>query len=218
MKSKATVDPSIRIAVLNSDPLRLIGLRALLDSQTDFELISLSDTDIVDHTDIKVALLGNHCGDRLFDVMDRLRSKRPDLNILVTGASPDDRTIMMALASGARAYVNEAAPAQELARAIRIVHQGLVWAPRRVLALLLERASVAVRKQFPAGRRDLTDREQQVLRMLVAGMSNKEIADPLGIEERTVKSHVASLMRKLGVPNRVALSVHAITHSLVAAN
>jgi len=217
MKSKVTVHPSIRIAVLNSDPLRLIGLRALLDSQADFELIPLSDAEMENHGDIKVALLGNHSNEPLFDVMDRLRGKRPDLNVLITGTSSDDEIIIMALASGARAYVSESAPAQELAQAIRIVHQGLVWAPRRVLSLLLERASSAVRQQFPPGRQDLTGREQQVLQMLVAGMSNKEIANPLGIEERTVKAHVASLMRKLGVPNRVALSVHAVTHSLVVA-
>ena len=53
--------------------------------------------------------------------------------------------------------------------------------------------------------------------MLVAGRSNKEIGGQLGIEERTVKAHVAKLMRKVGVQNRIALSVHAITHSLVVA-
>src|SRR2546426_344021 len=60
-----------------------------------------------------------------------------------------------------------------------------------------------------------TDREKQVLKMLVEGRSNKEIGAPLGIGERTVKAHVAKLMRKVGVENRVALTVHAITHSLV---
>ena len=58
---------------------------------------------------------------------------------------------------------------------------------------------------------------KQVLEMLVAGRSNKEIGAALGIEERTVKAHVAKLMRKVGVQNRIALSVHAITHSLVVA-
>ena len=61
------------------------------------------------------------------------------------------------------------------------------------------------------------DREKEVLEMLVAGRSNKEIGAALGIEERTVKAHVAKLMRKVGVQNRIALSVHAITHSLVSA-
>ena len=61
------------------------------------------------------------------------------------------------------------------------------------------------------------EREKEVLEMLVAGRSNKEIGSALGIEERTVKAHVAKLMRKVGVQNRIALSVHAITHSLVTA-
>jgi DNA-binding NarL/FixJ family response regulator len=65
------------------------------------------------------------------------------------------------------------------------------------------------------GQRPFTNREKEVLTMLVAGCSNKEIAAPLGIEERTVKAHVAKLMRKVGVPNRVMLSVHAVTHLLV---
>src|SRR5437016_10592905 len=59
-------------------------------------------------------------------------------------------------------------------------------------------------------------RETQVLKMLVEGRSNKEIGVPLGIRDRTVKAHVAKLMRKVGVENRVALTVHAITHSLVS--
>ena len=63
----------------------------------------------------------------------------------------------------------------------------------------------------------MTSRERQVLEMLVEGRSNKEIAVPLGIEERTVKSHVAILMRKVGVQNRISLSVQAIKHSLVSA-
>ena len=61
-----------------------------------------------------------------------------------------------------------------------------------------------------------TDREKQVSELLVAGRSNKEIGSALGIEERTGKAHVAKLMRKVGVQNRIALSVHAITHSLVS--
>ena len=54
-----------------------------------------------------------------------------------------------------------------------------------------------------------------MLKPLVAGRSNREIADELGIIERTVKAHIAQLLRKVGVANRIALSVHAVTHALV---
>ncbi|HZD33242.1 MAG TPA: LuxR C-terminal-related transcriptional regulator, partial [Candidatus Angelobacter sp.] len=60
-----------------------------------------------------------------------------------------------------------------------------------------------------------TEREREVLQLLISGRSNKEIGATLNIEERTVKAHVASLMRKAGVTNRIALSVHALTHSLM---
>jgi DNA-binding CsgD family transcriptional regulator len=71
-------------------------------------------------------------------------------------------------------------------------------------------------RTFPAGHATFNDRKQEVLEMLVGGRSNKEIGAPLGIGERTVKAHVAKLLRKIGVQNRIALSVHAITHSLVS--
>src|ERR1035438_3245863 len=89
-------------------------------------------------------------------------------------------------------------------------------APRQVLSMFVEQAYRSSGHGVSAGQRPFTGREKEVLGMLVAGCSNKEIAAPLGIEERTVKAHIAKLMRKVGVPNRVLLSVHAITHSLVA--
>ena len=62
----------------------------------------------------------------------------------------------------------------------------------------------------------ITAREKQVLQMLVAGRSNKEIAVPLGIEVRTVKAHMSQLIRKLGVRNRIAVSVQALRGSIVS--
>jgi DNA-binding NarL/FixJ family response regulator len=70
----------------------------------------------------------------------------------------------------------------------------------------------------PADRLSFTDREKEVLEMLVGGRSNKEIGAALGIEERTVKAHIGKLMRKSGVQNRLALSVLAVTHSLVSSS
>ena len=81
--------------------------------------------------------------------------------------------------------------------------------------MFIERVSNLPRCIFPGGRITFTDREKEVLEMLVKGRSNKEIGSALGIEERTVKAYVAKLMRKVGVQNRIALSVHAVTHSLV---
>lgn len=216
-KTALAKKPSIRIAVVESDPLRFVGFRALFDSEPDFELVSAALPDITVMQDVDLILLGNRSGQNLFDVMASLKASRPDLRIIVTGAGMDEETILKAIASGSKGYVDEAASAAEFVQAIRIVHQGSVWAPRRVLSMFIERVSSAPGRIFPAGRVTFTDREKEVLEMLVAGRSNKEIGSALGIEERTVKAHVAKLMRKVGVQNRIALSVHAITHSLVSA-
>jgi DNA-binding NarL/FixJ family response regulator len=188
----------------------------LFDAEPEFELISAGLPEISLLQGIDLILLGNRSGQNLFDVMASLKATRPDLKIIVTGSGIDEETILKAIASGAKGYVDEAAPPSEFAQAIRVVHQGSVWAPRRVLSMFIERVSSAPGRIFPAGRVTFTDREKEVLEMLVAGRSNKEIGAQLGIEERTVKAHVAKLMRKVGVQNRIALSVHAITHSLVA--
>jgi DNA-binding NarL/FixJ family response regulator len=217
MKPAPAKKPHIRVAVVESDPLRFVGFRALFDSEPDFELFSATIPELSMRDGIDLVLLGSRTGQNLFDVMASLKAARPDLRIIVTGSGADEETILKAIAAGAKGYVDEAATPAEFIQAIRIVNQGSVWAPRHVLSTFIERVSASPGRIFPAGRVTFTDREKEVLEMLVAGRSNKEIGSQLGIEERTVKAHVAKLMRKVGVQNRIALSVHAITHSLVTA-
>jgi DNA-binding NarL/FixJ family response regulator len=208
--------PPIRVAVVESDPLRFIGFRTLFDSEPDLELHAVTVAELATRKDIDLILLGGHGSQNLFDLIAELKALRPDLRIVVTGMGSDDETILKTVAGGAKGYIDEAATGGEFAQAIRVVHEGSVWAPRRVLSMFIERVSSSPGKIFPAGRVTFTDREKEVLELLVAGRANKEIGGSLGISERTVKAHVAKLLRKLGVQNRVALTVHAITHSLVA--
>jgi len=152
MKATPTKKALIRIAVVESDPLRFVGFRALFDSEPDFELVSASLPDISVMQDIDLVLLGNRNGQNLFDVMASLKASRPDLRIIVTGAGMDEETILKAIASGSKGYVDEAASASEFVQAIKIVSQGSVWAPRRVLSLFIERVSSSPGRIFPAGR------------------------------------------------------------------
>jgi DNA-binding NarL/FixJ family response regulator len=218
VKSAPVKKPKINIAVVESDPLRFVGFRTLFDTESDLELSAATLADLQSKSNVDLVLLGNRSAQNLFDVMASLKASRPDLRIIVVGSGADDETILKAIAAGAKGYVDEAAAPSDFIMAIRIVHQGSVWAPRRVLSMFIERVSASPGRIFPAGRVTFTDREKEVLELLVVGRSNKEIGAALGIEERTVKAHVAKLMRKVGVQNRIALSVHAITHSLVTAN
>lgn len=214
-KSPQERKPKIRVAVIEPDPLRLVGFRALFDTEPDLEVVAATAQSVVTEPDIDLALLGSHGSQNLFDLMAGLMATRPGLRIVVSGSGADDETILKALAAGAKGYVDEAATPEEFVQAIRIVSQGSVWAPRRVLSTFIERVTSSPTRNFPAGRVTFTERERDVLELLVAGRSNKEIGSALGIEERTVKAHVAKLMRKVGVQNRIALSVHAITHNMV---
>jgi DNA-binding NarL/FixJ family response regulator len=214
MKAAPAKKPLIRIAVVEDDPLRSVGFRALFDSEPDFELISASLPEIGMRQNIDLVLLGNCHSQNLFDVMACLKAPRPHLPIIVTGSGMDEQTILEAIASGAKGYVDAAASPGDFVQAIRIVSQGSVWASRRILSMFIERVSSAG-PICSADRVVFTDREKEILKMLVRGQSNKEIGAPLGIAERTVKAHVAKLMRKVGVKSRIALSVHAIRYSLV---
>jgi len=215
MQSVASTSPPIRIVALESDPLWFTGLRTVLAPQSDFELISASLTELSLLRDFDLVLLRNHPGCSLFEVMETVKATCPDLRILVTGSGMVDEAILNAISAGAKGYIDAAAGAAELVQAIRVVSQDSVWAPRRVLCAFVERASSPEGFAHRGERFLLTDQEKQMLKMLMAGLSNREISAPLGMEVRAVRSQIGKLMRKVGVQNRVALSIHAVTHSLV---
>jgi DNA-binding NarL/FixJ family response regulator len=215
MKISKATKPRLRIALAESDPLRLVGFRVLLESESDLELISASLPEIAIQANIDVVLIGDRPGQNLLNTISSLKMMRPNLPIIVMGPSTDDEIVLNALGSGAKGYVFDGAPPSEFAKAIRTVSQGSVWAPRRILSMFVELAFQRERI-LPGGSDTISDREKQVLKMLVSGLSNKEIGAPLGIAERTVKAHIAKMMRKVGVHNRIELSVHAVSHSLVS--
>src|SRR5437867_3496112 len=153
MKSAAVAPAKkvpIRIAVVESDPLRFVGFRALFDSEPDFELVSASLLDIGMEQNIDLVLLGNCHSQNLFDVMVCLKASHPQLPIIVTGSGMDEQTILKAIASGAKGYVDAAASPADFVQAIRMVSQGSVWAPRRILTMFIERVSSSSRPIFSA--------------------------------------------------------------------
>jgi len=215
MTATSANNSRIRIAVLDSDPLRFVGLCTLFETESDLEVLTASISELPTLSSIDVVMLSSRNDQNLFEAMADLKTARPDLKIIVARTGTDDEMILKALAAGAKGYVDEAAPSNEFVQAIREVHQGSVWAPRRVLSIFVKRATSSGRIISAADR--LTYREKEVLPLVVAAHSNKEIGLVLGIGERTVKSHVAQLLSKFGVQNRFALSMHAVTHGLVPA-
>ena len=203
----------LTIGLVNFEPLRVTGLRSILEAEPQITVRVVSIEDVLGDHSIGFVLFGLS-NPPLFDRMSCLRAQRPDLKLIVVGMLGDDETVIDAIAVGAKGYVEETAQPAQLLQAIEIVQSGSIWAPRRVLSLFVDRMLQFSTKPVRRHTNRFTEREQQVLRLLVAARSNREIAETLGIEERTVKAYIKKLMSKVGVDNRVALSLHAATSSL----
>jgi DNA-binding NarL/FixJ family response regulator len=128
--------------------------------------------------------------------------------------SEEEDDLMAALKAGARGYVLKGVAARELAQIVRRVHNGEVYVTPALAASVLVELTGEKKKAHEAGSRlnQLTERERQVLELVAAGHSNKEIGDRVFLSEKTVKHHMSNILQKLQVRNRVeaALMAHNI--------
>lgn len=214
---------AIRIGVLAGEPIRLEGLTMVFREDpvpgrpkltpmvgTLHELVANPAVDYL------VIDLNSTAGS--FDLLEEVRRARPGLKQIVIGPKNDDELVLKAVIAGARAYLDSDAGPETVRQAIDIVVSGSIWAPRRLLSRLIDRLLGVPQNNAPSAGPLLTDREREVLKLILRAKSNREIASQLGIEERTVKAHVGRLMRKLGADNRIELSMRAINRSLVGEN
>jgi len=213
---KPSAKEVIRISVVESDPVRFLGLSAIFSSEPDMKVRAVPIAVVLQSPDEDIVLMTTNHGVAFYAGMSALKAMRAGVRVIVTGPGKSDEDILRAISCGAKGYLAEDATPEELKKAIRVVHSGSVWLPRRVLALYIDRTTASARRIQIREDSKISEREREVLRLLVAGCSNREIASELGIIERTVKAHVAQLLRKVGVPNRIALSVHAVTHALIS--
>lgn len=156
-----------------------------------------------------------HASSGGIQTLEEARSLRPDIRLIVIGPEGNDELVMQSIEAGARAYLGLSATPETVRAAIGEVIQGSIWAPRKVLSRLIDRLLEAPPAPSASPRPQLTPREEQVLELILMARSTREIALQLGIEQRTVKSHVARLMRKTGSDNRIKLSVSALSRSFL---
>lgn len=139
------------------------------------------------------------------EVIERVRMETPGARFIVLTTYDGDEDIYRALQAGARAYLLKGMTSEELVSTIRAVHAGRQHIPPAVAQRLAERV----------GMEELTQRELDVLEQIVRGKSNKEIAAELEISEATVKTHINSLLSKLGVSDRTQAATAAIQRGIV---
>ena len=201
MTKTERADP-VCIGVLTCDPLRLDGMRALLEGEGQYCVLPLTTTEVTGAPSPRLAVVDADSVINLESLVRQMRRARPHLAILVLGPNATFDRVMEIVAFGAKGYLPYTAAEAEFRMALKVVEEGSIWAPRKVLALLL--AQRAAEPKVPP---KLTRREDQVLRLLMQGRPNRQIAEALEVDEATVKAHLGRMMRKLGVRNRIALSM-----------
>ncbi|GGG76550.1 response regulator transcription factor [Edaphobacter dinghuensis] len=214
MKETAS-DVHLRIGLIATDPLRIIGLQSMF-SESGFEVLALSVPGALDASGVSLILIDAACTDHLFELLATFHRRRPRLRLIVIGVQDDHEYIQQVIGAGAKGYLTHTAKESEIRMAIEIVQDDSLWAPRKVLARLLESSSATETANTAVGSAPkFTEREVQVLRLLVTGSPNREIARALGIDAVTVKAHVGRIMRKVGVANRIALTIETLNRNLL---
>ena len=219
MKDQLSQGP-LKLGLVATDPLRILGLQTIFSEGgikgQPVEIVPLSVPGALDASGVSLILIDAACTDHIFELLAAFRRTRPHLRLIVLGLEEDHEYIQRIIGAGAKGYLAHTAKGNEVRLAIEIVQDGSAWAPRKVLANLLDLSSAEDRRAGTASEPKFTRREAQVLRLLVEGHPNRVIADELGIDLATVKKHVGTLMRKVGVKNRIALSVQVVNRKLLS--
>jgi DNA-binding NarL/FixJ family response regulator len=214
---------TLKLGLVATDPLRILGLEAIFAEGggrgikgVPVEIVPLSVPGALDASGVSLILIDSACTDRIFELLAAFRRTRPHLRVIVLGLEEDHEYIQRIIGAGAKGYLPHTAKGSEVRLAIEIVQDGSAWAPRKVLAKLLELSSAEESRASSANEPKFTKREAQVLKLLVDGHPNRVIAEELGIDLATVKKHVGTLMRKVGVKNRIELSVRVMNRKLLS--
>ena len=202
----------IRIMLVEDHQVVRQGLVALLSTLDDLEIVGSVGDGLeaietfrkvepdVTLIDLQLPKLGGA------DTIKRIRTEFPQARFIVLTTFDGDEDIYRALQAGARAYLLKGMPLDELVTTIHAVHSGKLHIPSEVAEKLAERLSG----------QELTPRELSVLERIVAGRANKEISADLSISEATVKTHINSMLGKLGAADRTHAATVAIQRGLVS--
>lgn len=191
------------------------GLASLLSSYEDFCLAGEAEDGemgllMYEHTQPDVVLM-----DMLMPRMDgvtaisKIRERHPDAKIIALTSFDADDLVQRALQAGAIGYLLKNASAEELAKAIRSAKLG-----KRTLSPEAADSLVHLMNQEPTPGHDLTEREREVMALMVEGLNNNEIAERVYLSVSTVKFHVSAILSKLGVTNRIEAVALAVQHGL----
>ena len=200
-----------RVGLVASDPLRILGLQVILSEEAAAHVVPLTVPGALHSFELTLVLIDADSEPQLFEQLATFRRLRPDLRLIVLGRDNDQDYIQKVIGAGAKGYLSHDAKESDIRLCIEVVRDGSIWAPRKVLARLIDATPFVAQSAAQPVESKFTDREGQVLNLLIEGRPNRDIAMMLGIDEGTVKAHISRLMRKVGVGNRTALTMHFLS-------
>lgn len=218
------MDDQIKVVIVDDHRLFREMMSLALRQEKDIEIVgeAVNESQIIDViSDLKpdIVLLDNVMlemnGNK---ILPTIREKSPNTKTLICTNDKDEYTIIKILRAGAKGYISKRdISISNLIKAIQAVHRGELWVERELIARFFEREAVAgsrteVRTKGP--KEVLTPREKEVLHILTTGCTNKEIAKALFISEKTVKTHLNSIFRKINVTRRLKAILYAINRGL----
>jgi NarL family two-component system response regulator LiaR len=205
-------EAAIRVLIVDDHAVVREGLRTFLELQDGIEVVGEAGDgeealELAERLRPQVILM-DLVLPRLggLEAMRTLHQRRPDTRVIVLTSFLDDDKLLPALRTGAAGYLLKNVQPQELARAVRAAAAGEALIDPVVAARLVQALSTGGDDRRPA----LTPREAEVLELLGRGLANKRIARELGIAEKTVKTHVTHVLRKLGVSDRTQAALYAL--------
>lgn len=201
----------IRVLLIENQPITRIGIRSVLADADDITLVGEADNPAEGFEKFRelrpdVTILGLRFPDSCtIDDLDNYFIEDPRARIIILADHAGDAEISRALKKGAAGYVCKDVEPDALVKALRVVKNGGRFLQDGVERIIDENL----------GSESLTPSEENILRMIVSGMSNKEISTDLDVSENTVKTHIKNLYDKIGVSDRASAATTAIKRGLI---
>lgn len=221
------VPETIKIVIVEDFKLTRVGLRCALNANADMNVVGESEDAIeglklIERTKPDVVLMDLGLpGMNGIEAMMKIREFSNEIKIIALTSHDREEEVIAALSSGANAYCLKDIDPQKLADVVRDVAQGVCWIDPVVAQMALnslpkvDNIGFLPNKAQAEGRVPLTEREFEVLKHLVTGKSNTEIAKELIVSVHTAKAHVCSILQKMCVNDRVQAAVKAVKEGMV---
>ncbi len=229
IESESTAGEKIRVLIVDDHAVVRQGLRTFLELQDDpsglpIEVVGEAangleaveqarriQPDIVLLDLVMPEMDGIQATPRIVEVSPRSRV------IILTSFGEEDK-VFPAIRAGAQGYLLKDISPDDLAKAVREAHRGRVQlhpeAAKKLMSAIAEKEEAPTSRSRQPAPDELTERELEVLRLIAAGMSNRDIAEKMVISEKTVKTHVSSILGKLHLEDRTQAAIYALRHNL----